>query len=68
MGTTGGLQRTSVNFTGWDDTSVRLQGDDPSAPDVDARFGRGGEQTGTNNVFARGGGGGVATTKPLATL
>jgi hypothetical protein len=57
-GTTGGQRRTSVGFADWDDTSVLLQGDDPSAPDVDARFGRGGEQTGTNNVFALGGGGG----------
>ncbi len=57
-GTTGGQRRTTVGFTDWDDTSVPFQGDDPSAPDVDARFGRGGEQTGTNNVFARGGGGG----------
>jgi hypothetical protein len=57
VGTTGGQRRTTVGFTDWDDTSMPLHGDDPSAPDVDARFGRGGEQTGTN-VFALGGGGG----------
>jgi hypothetical protein len=58
-GTMGGPRRTSVGFNDWDDASVRLQGDDPSAPDVGARFGRGGEQTsGTDNVFALGGGGG----------
>ena len=57
MGTTGGQRRTSVGFADWDDTSVPLHGDDPSAPDVDSRFGRGGEQTGTN-VFALGGEGG----------
>ncbi len=56
MGTMGGQRRTSVGVADWDDTSVPLHGDDPSAPDVDARFGRGGEQTGTNNVFALGGG------------
>ena len=56
-GTMGGPQRTSVGFNDWDDASVRLQGDDPSAPDVDARSGRGGEQT-SDNVFALGGGGG----------
>ena len=38
---------------------MHLQGDDPSAPNVGARFGRGGDQTlGTDNVFALGGGGG----------
>ena len=58
-GTMGSQRRTSSGFTDWDDTSVRLQGDDPSAPDVGARFARGGEQTGaTDNVFALGGGGG----------
>ena len=57
-GTTGGQRRTLVDLNDWDDASVRLQGDDPSAPDVGARFGRGGEQTsGTDNVFALGGGG-----------
>ena len=58
-GTMGGPRRTSVGFNDWDNASVCLQGDDPLAPDVGARFGRGGEQTsGTDNVFALGGGGG----------
>lgn len=58
-GTLGNQRRTSVGFTDWDDASVRLQGDDPSAPDVGARFGRGGEHTsGADNTFALGGGGG----------
>jgi hypothetical protein len=56
-GTMGGPRRTPVGFNDWDDTSVRLQGDDPSAPNVDARSGRGGEQT-SDNVFTLGGGGG----------
>lgn len=60
---TGGRVRTSVGSNDWDDADVRLTGDDPSAPDVAARFGRGGD---TENLFALGGGI-VATTEPLTT-
>ena len=64
-GTIGGPRRTSVGFNDWDDASVRLQEDDPSAPDVGARFGRGGEQTSAmENAFALGGGGSSRRRNP----
>ncbi|KAL3778877.1 hypothetical protein ACHAW5_007368 [Stephanodiscus triporus] len=63
----GTQRRTSSGFTDWDDTSVRLQGDDPSAPDVGARFARGGEQPGLQTTSSHLGGGGDAITTPHAT-
>jgi len=57
----GGQRRTSLGSNEWDDADVRLPGDDPSAPDVAARFGRGGNRPRPRTMSSHWGGG-VATT------
>jgi hypothetical protein len=63
MGTTRQQRCSATNFdtVSWDDASAPL-GDDPTAPNVDARFGVTGERapcdtTPNNNIFDVGGGG-----------
>ena len=62
--------RSSIgsNSDPWDDASMPFR-DDPSAPNVGARFGAAGEQTtgdlaANKNVFALGGGVGVKPMTP----